>query len=78
MCSSTVCKGKKINTWVQDEKAVSKSYSQIKMLGIEEHKRAEQHMRRMCAKLFALPQVLLLHARHDVFCKNGENFLVVV
>lgn len=48
------------------------------MLGIEEHKRAEQHMRRMCAKLFALPQVLLLHARDDVLCKNEEHFLVIV
>lgn len=51
------------------------SYSQIKMLGIEEHQRTEEYMRRMGTKLFALPQVLLLHAGNDVLCKCGHNQL---
>lgn len=50
---------------------------QIKVFRIEEHQRAEQDVRRVRTQLFALPQVFLLDAGHDVLriiVEHGELF----
>lgn len=43
------------------------SYRQVKMFCVEEHQRTEQDVRRMGAKLFALPEMLLFDTSNDIF-----------
>jgi hypothetical protein len=45
------------------------------MFRVEEHKGAKQHVRRVRSKLFALPQMLLLHPRDYVLCKRNKHLL---
>lgn len=46
------------------------TYNEIEVFSVEEHKRGQQHVRRVRAQLLALPQVFFLHPGHYVFCNN--------